>query len=153
MSQRVRMCSLPEGLRLSMPLVFVFTKIMIQAQIAKRGKKKSKGGGLIGSTESPSQHGLTIQNQRQGPAHTAHTLRATQNITAPSRSNSSLAAINSLQEIYKRSKSFNYVQFAHESRMFNREAHMISKFVCTFDSRRYIWFESPPVSIYVNTSK
>ena len=66
MSQRIRMCSLPEGLRLSMPLVFVFTKIMIQAQIAKRGKKRVREGD---SSEVPKAHpNMVSQSKTKGRA-------------------------------------------------------------------------------------
>jgi hypothetical protein len=58
-----------------------------------------------------------------------------------------------LQDIHQRSKSFSSVQFAHEGRNFNREAHMLAKSTCTLSSGRYIWLESPPVLADVNTSK
>ena len=58
-----------------------------------------------------------------------------------------------LQDIHQRSKSFSFVRFAHEGRNFNREAHMLAKSTCTLSSGRYIWLESPPVLVDVNTSK
>ena len=58
-----------------------------------------------------------------------------------------------LQDMHERSKSFSFVRFPHEGRNFNREAHMLAKSACTLSSGRYIWLESPPVLVDVNTSK
>jgi hypothetical protein len=50
-----------------------------------------------------------------------------------------------LQEIYKKSKSFEYVRFVHESREYNREAHALAKYACTLGAGRHMWLGSPPI--------
>lgn len=77
MSQRIHMCSLLDAFY---AVVFVFTKIMSQSQIDKRGKK-TEGG----SSELPKDQPNMVSQPKskgKGPAHTAHLLKTAQNITA-----------------------------------------------------------------------
>ena len=55
-----------------------------------------------------------------------------------------------LQDIHRRSKTFDCVRFAHEGRDFNRKAHYLTKHACQFGAGRHVRLGFPPVFMDVN---
>jgi len=55
-----------------------------------------------------------------------------------------------LRDIQERAKVFDHVQFAHEDRDANMEAHNLAKVACTFKDGRHVWLTSPPEFLDVN---
>uniref|UniRef100_K4ALN8 RNase H type-1 domain-containing protein n=1 Tax=Setaria italica TaxID=4555 RepID=K4ALN8_SETIT len=50
-----------------------------------------------------------------------------------------------IHSINMRSRSFDYVRFAHEGRESNQEDHYLAKRACTFGPGRHVWLEYPPI--------
>ena len=55
-----------------------------------------------------------------------------------------------LRDIQERAKAFDCVQFMHEGRDCNVEAHNLAKLACTFGDGGHVWFTSPPDVLDVN---
>uniref|UniRef100_K4AMQ1 RNase H type-1 domain-containing protein n=1 Tax=Setaria italica TaxID=4555 RepID=K4AMQ1_SETIT len=57
-----------------------------------------------------------------------------------------------IQSINGRSRSFDYVRFAHEGRESNREAHYLAKHACTLGPGHHVWLGYPRVFLDVNVA-
>ena len=54
-----------------------------------------------------------------------------------------------LKEINARRALFHEVVFKHEGRVYNNEAHVLAKSICTMAPGRHIWLLGRPDFIYV----